>query len=111
MSDKWEKLAKLAGKGKGAKLLKFLKNKDASVVLDAVKALGQCGGEDAINALTGLANEGEKNLRIAAIKALGQCGGSYNLTLFTHDVAQEKDEDVLAAIREALEQIKARLKN
>ena len=110
MSKKFEKLEKLAAKGKGAAIVKFIKSKDPEIVNDAIAALGKCGGEDAINALTGLTNSLDKAIKIDAIKALGSAGGAYNATLFAHDLTTEKDPDVLAAIKEALGQIRTRIR-
>ena len=110
MSKKFEKLEKLAAKGKGAAIAKFIKSKDADVVMDAISALGKCGGEDAINALTGLANGAEKPLRIAAIKALGLCGGAYNSTLLADDLKKEEDPEILEAIKSALGEIRKRIR-
>lgn len=110
MSSKSEKFAKLAAKGKGGAIAKFLKNKDLDVVMDAIAALGKCGGEDAINALTGLSSTGDKPLKIAAIKALGECGGAYNTTLFSYDLTKETDPDIVAALKDALGQIRNRIK-
>ncbi|MBQ6550515.1 MAG: HEAT repeat domain-containing protein [Lachnospiraceae bacterium] len=110
MSKKFEKLEKLAAKGKGSAIVRFIKSKDPEVVKDAIAALGKCGGEDAINALTGLSNSSIKDLRIAAINALGKCGGSYNTTLFSHDLSTEKDPEVLEAIKSALGEIRTRIK-
>lgn len=110
MSKKFEKFEKLAAKGKGAAIAKFIKSKDIDVVKDAIAALGKCGGEDAINALTGLASGAEKVLRIDAIKALGKCGGAYNSTLLADDLKKEKDPEILEAIKAALGEIRQRIK-
>ena len=110
MSKKFEKFEKLASKGKGAAIARFIKSKDLDVVMDAISALGKCGGEDAINALTGLANSAEKPLKIAAIKALGVCGGSYNSTLLADDLKKEKDPEILEAITNALGEIRKRIR-
>lgn len=110
MSKKFEKFEKLAAKGKGAAIARFIKSKDTEVVMDAINALGKCGGEDAINALTGLANGAAKPLRIAAIKALGGCGGAYNSTLLADDLKKEKDPEVLEAIKTALGEIRKRIR-
>ena len=110
MSAKLAKLEKLAGKGKGAKIVKFLKSKDVEVVLDAIASLGKCGGEDAINALTGLSQSTDKTQRVAAIKALGECAGEYNVTLLSNDFKSEKDPEIKEIISETLAKIRARLK-
>ena len=89
MSAKLEKLEKLAAKGKGAKIIKFLNNKDFDVVKDAIAALGKCGGEDAINALTGLCQSTDKETKLAAIKALANCGGTYSVTQISNDFIKE----------------------
>ena len=110
MSAKLEKLEKLAAKGKGAKIIKFLNTKDFDVVKDAIAALGKCGGEDAINALTGLCQSTDKNTKIAAVKALANCGGTYSVTQISNDFIKEKDPELKQAMSETLDAIRKRLK-
>ena len=110
MSAKLEKFEKLAAKGKADKIAKFVNNKDPEVAKDAIAALGKCGGEDAINALTGLCQSQDKATKIAAIKALADCGSTYSVTLISNDFIKEKDPELKQAMSETLETIRKRLK-
>ena len=110
MSAKLEKLEKFASKGKSAKILKFLNNKDPEIVKDAIAALGKRGGEDAINALTGLCQGQDKEKKIAAIKALANCGGTYSITQISSDFIKEQDPDLKKVMSETLDTIRKRLK-
>ena len=110
MSAKKEKLEKLAAKGKADKIIKLVNSKDPEVAKDAIAALGKCGGEDAINALTGLSQSPDKDTRIAAIKALADCGGTYSVTLIGNDFIREQDPELKQAMSETLDTIRKRLK-
>ena len=110
MSAKKEKLEKLAAKGKADKIIKMVNNKDPEVVQDAIAALGKCGGEDAINALTGLCQSQDKASKIAAIKALANCGGTYTVTQISNDFIKEQDPELKQVMSETLDTIRKRLK-
>ena len=84
MGKNTEKINKLADKKKAAKLVAFLKSKDKETRLDAIRALGKCGGEEAINALTTNIITPDEEEKIEVIKALGVCGKDASFYLLSH---------------------------
>ena len=106
--NKFEKIAKLAGKGKEEKLAAFLEDKNADVRLAAVDALGRCSGDVAFNALVPLVHSPDKQTRIHAAGALCAMNDSKARAHLEHQRSAEKDPDVMKAIDEALAKIKDR---
>ena len=106
--DYTEKLAKWTAKGKAKKVLKLFTSDDKNVVLQAIEAAGKMGGEEAINNLTFMTENQDKELRVAAIKALSNCGLEGTYTRFVNYLINEKDEDVKEVLKEAIATIKAR---
>lgn len=101
---KIEKIQKLAGKGKGEKILKFVGDKDKEVRLAAIAGVaGMIEDEDVRNTVVRLTEDGDPDIRKAAITALGSGRGSYVETRLRYCLTHEKDEKVLQAVRDALE--------
>ena len=96
------KIEKYAKKGKSDKLAGYLKNKDVSVRIAAIKALGQCEDELAYNTLASLMTEGSAEERIAVFESLGKLGKSQSFSLFSHYVGSESDPRVKQARNDAL---------
>lgn len=100
---KIEKIEKLAGKGKAEKVLKFFGDKDKEVRLAAIAGVsGMIENEDVRNAIVGLTEDADPDIRKAAITALGTGSGSYVETRLRYCLTHEKDEKVLQAMRDAL---------
>ncbi|MBQ1377580.1 MAG: HEAT repeat domain-containing protein [Lachnospiraceae bacterium] len=97
-----DKIQKWAGKGKVKKLIKALKSKDSSIVASVLEALGNIGGEDAVNAITSLTESADKTVRSAAITALGKCGTAASETRLKYFLNKETDKDMLEVIRGAI---------
>ncbi|MCI8541823.1 HEAT repeat domain-containing protein [Acetatifactor aquisgranensis] len=104
---KLEKIEKLASKGKADKLLGFVGDKDKEVRLAAIASVsGMIENEDVRNTVVGLTEDADPDIRKAAITALGSGRGSYVETRLRYCLTHEKDENVLQAVRAALENIK-----
>lgn len=100
---KIEKIEKLAGKGKGEKLVKFMGDKDKEVRLAAIAGVaGMIENEDVRNTIVSLTEDADPDIRKAAITALGTGTGSYVETRLRYCLTHEKDEKVLQAVRDAL---------
>ena len=109
MSEKREKLEKLGEKKRTKSVARFLKSKDPEVRADALRALGTCGTEDAVNLLTNWSQSKVKEERIAAYEGIAKCGKDYSITMMRHDLETETDPDVIAAIKDATHAIRSRL--
>jgi len=103
--NKLGKIEKMAEKNQAEKLQSLLNDKDATVVLAAVDALGRCTGDVAFNALVPLVHHPEAQMRIHAISALGVMGIPKARTFLLHQRDAEKDPQVMDAIAKALKQI------
>lgn len=101
----FEKITKLAGKKKSAKILKFLDSKEPEVVVAALKALSEIKDEDSVNAIDHRIDSENVEIRKEAALALGEIGTEYAKTHLQHKMASEQDETVKAAIKEALKKI------
>lgn len=100
--SKTEKIAKLAQKGQVAKLTGFINDKDASVRLAAIDALGTCAGEESYNALVPLVHAADADVRVHAIGALAASGNARARVHIEHQAKDEKDARVKQAIEKAL---------
>lgn len=100
--SKTEKIAKLAQKGQVAKLTGFINDKDASVRLAAIDALGTCAGEESYNALVPLVHAADADVRAHAIGALAASGNARARVHIEHQAKDEKDARVKQAIEKAL---------
>ena len=108
MGKNTERINKLADKKKADKIVAFLKSKDKETRLDAIRALGKCGGAEAINALTTNIITPDEEEKIEVIKALGVCGKDASFYLLSHYAAKETNPIVKDVMREAMGQIRGR---
>ena len=100
-----EKIHKFAEKKKSAKIIKFLDESDADVVVAALEALSEIRDEDSVNSIASMIDNENKKIRIEVAKALGSLGTEYAKTYLQHRMSSEQDEDVKKAISEALHAI------
>ncbi|MBR3107451.1 MAG: HEAT repeat domain-containing protein [Clostridia bacterium] len=108
MGKHTEKINKLAEKKKTGKIAGYLNDKDLETRIDAIRALGRCGGEEAINRLmTQMASHNPQE-RIEVAKALGECGPDAAFYQLSHYAAQETDAAVKEAMKEAMGKIHKR---
>ena len=103
-----EKINKLAAKKKTQKIIDYMKSKDKTTRLAAIKALGASGGEEAFNQLVSMLNSTEADERAAAALALGELGIERGSSFLSHRLLSENDANASAAIREAMKMIRAR---
>lgn len=103
--SKVDKISKMASKNQAEKLEKMLKDKDMTVVLAAIDALGHCTGDVAFNALVPLILSPDAQVRTHAVNALGEMGLPKARTFLLHQRDAEKDAGVNAAIESALKKI------
>ena len=97
-----EKIQKLAGKKKTAKIIKFLGAAETEVAVAALEALATVRDEDSVNSIAAMIDSDVPAVRAAAAKALAEIGTEYAKTYLQHRAAKEQDETVKAAIRDAL---------
>ncbi|MCD8397339.1 MAG: HEAT repeat domain-containing protein [Lachnospiraceae bacterium] len=107
---KVDKVNKLVEKKKTDKLTALTKDKDKEVRLAAIEGLGKVPeNEDSLNTLIKcMENDSDADIRKAAAVTLGDSEGDYVETHLRYCLSHEKDESVLAAIRESLTKIKGR---
>lgn len=104
--NKVDKIAKLAQKGDGEKLVEFITDKKDEVRLAAIDALGQCSGDVPFNALVPLVHTGDAQTRIHAANALANMKQPRARTFIEHQRAMERDPAVIKALDDALASIK-----
>ncbi len=107
------KLDKYIEKGKISKLKSLLKSKDIETVVKAIGGLAKVGGEDAQNTVTLLADDpyNDEKVRAAALRGLGSCGNSASMTLLNYYLQNEKNEVLLAAVKDAIVELRKNLVN
>lgn len=101
-SKEEEKIEKLAAKRKSDAIIKIMQKADADVVVTALGALATVGDEAACNEITHYIDAEERKVRIAACKAALTIKTEYMNTRVRHQIAEEKDPEVKAAIQAAL---------
>ncbi|HKM34358.1 MAG TPA: HEAT repeat domain-containing protein [Lachnospiraceae bacterium] len=102
-----EKIKKLGSKKKSNKVIQFLDTNDIEVVKAAMQALSTIKDEDSVNTIAHLIDSSEPEIRIAAAGCLAEIGSEYCKTYLQHRIQCESDENVKAAISEALHCIAA----
>ncbi|MGI6671616.1 MAG: HEAT repeat domain-containing protein [Christensenellales bacterium] len=100
--SKASKIEKYVAKNKPQKIIPLLNNKDESVVLQAIEALGRCRDEDAFNVLVPLVHNGNEKVRHAAVLALGNTGRGKARVHLEHQRQIETSDAVKEAITQAL---------
>lgn len=100
--SKTDKIKKLVEKKHSDKLAAFTTDKNEEVRLAAIDGLGACGDDAAYNALVPLVHAPEASTRAHAVRALAKAGNPHARVHIEHQVQQEKDPSVLAAIHDAL---------
>ena len=103
-----KKIEKLAQKKNTEKLIEFVHNKHPETRLAAIDALGQCKNEAAYNALVALVHDSDAAVRTHTILALKNLGDPKARVHIEHQKTLEKDDNVLAAIHEALQVLHSR---
>ena len=104
------KINRLAEKKKTEKILKYMKDKDEETRIDAIRALGECGGEEAFNHLVMQLSSQISRERMEAAKALGKCGPDAAFYQLSHYADMETDASVKEAMKDAMGQIHKRTK-
>lgn len=99
--SKLEKIEKAAAKGKVAELIKFTNDKDSSVALGAIAALGKVKEDDSFNALVTLLSSTDAAYRKAAATSIGDIGNGHGKAFLLHAAQIEKDPEVKKAMENA----------
>ena len=102
-----EKISKLAEKGKTSKVIPFLYEDEAEVVIYAIGALapGAITDEESRNAVSHMLDDSRPTVRSAAAKALSTIGMEYSKTRLQYRYGVEQDPKVKADIMEAIQTI------
>ncbi|MDD3411051.1 MAG: HEAT repeat domain-containing protein [Eubacteriales bacterium] len=99
--SKEDKINKAIEKKQPANLIKFSQDKDKSIVLAAIKGLGQVKDDDCFNALVPFLSNPDSELRGAAAAALGEQGNAHGKAFLLHAFTAEKDEKVKKLMEQA----------
>lgn len=100
--NKTNKIQKCISKKNVAPVIKLLKDKDITVVMQAIEALGKIPGDESYNQLVSLLRSPMAQVRAAAITALAEFGDPKGRAHMAHMEKTEKDAVVLEAINKAL---------
>ncbi len=109
MGKHTDRIHALETKKKTDKIAGYLKDKDLETRLDAISALGRCGGEEAINQLTTHLTAPDPREREAVARALGECGPDAAFYQLSHYFGLETDPGAKAAMKEAMGKIHRRI--
>ena len=107
--SKLNKIPKMIDKNQAEKLTALLGDKDENVVLAAIAGLGKCTGDVAFNSLVPLIRSENAKVRATAANALGDMGLPKARTFLLHQRDEEKADEVLAAINDALTRISVKV--
>ena len=103
--SKESKIQKAIEKKNAKAVIKLLGDKDVSMVLKAIEALGKIPGDESYNELIALIRSPRAEVRAAAVTALGVFGDPKGRAHIAHLEKTEKDAAVLAAINQALSKL------
>lgn len=99
--SKQDKIQKAIEKKKTDALIKFLGDKDKSIVLAAIQGLGTIKEDDSFNAVIPYLSSDDAQLRQAAAEALGEMGNAHAKAFLLHAASIEKDAKARAAMEHA----------
>jgi len=85
-------------------------DRDMDERLEAVNAIASLNGPEKVNALVRLLNHDEERIRLRVVSALGQVGDALVIPSLRRRKAQEDEREVRAAIDEAVEEIRTRMR-
>lgn len=88
-------------------LMDELNSDDAELRYEAARALGNIGEPGAVEGLARLASDEDSEVRMAAIEAIGAIGSPGSERVLRRLAERATDEDVIAAIVEALEELES----
>lgn len=104
--SKADKVEKFIKSGKIDKLAALAYDTDKEVVLAAISGLEKLvSNEQSLNALVGMLDNGDPEIRKAAVTALGTAEGSYVETRLKYFINGEMDPEVLQAAKDALAKV------
>ena len=110
LGDKGKQAKSHARKDRPEKLAKLLSDKDPAVRIKVCGALSEVESDSSSNALIFALKDNDPTVRSAAAKALSAVGKSNATEHIRHIIPGEKDADALAAMKEAMSSIQARLR-
>ena len=86
-------------------LLKLANDKKKEVQLAAIKGLGTVAGDDSNNFFSFFLRSADADIREASATALGNQGYSHAHEFLSHQLKNEKDKKVAAALSEAMKKL------
>jgi len=104
--SKLNKVNSLIEKGKGAKVLPFLTDKDESVRLAAIDGVGKMKLNEGINPLINLLHDSSAQVRAHAALALAGIGEAHSKAHVSYALEKETDAQAKTAMQQALAQLK-----
>lgn len=103
-----KKVASWEKKKKESKLIKAISDSNIEIQTAAIKALGNVGGEKALNSLISLLRDANPTIRSAAVEALGNMANPRSEEFVKQISLNDSDENVRQLAVEALKKIKER---
>jgi len=103
MKTKLEKIQELAEKKKVGKLVHFTGDSDVEVRAAAYRALGDCGGEEAMETCQNSIRDPEPKVRLAIAEAFQKMGDDHVSEALRHQMLSETDPEVKAALEKAVD--------
>lgn len=101
------KIEKAVEKKKFAQLKKFAEGRDASLRLEAIVGMGQMGGEESFNYLTGTLRSQDAAMRGAAAEGLGCMKDQKARAFLDHQLKNEENEEAKQKIHAALAAVRS----
>ena len=103
--NKEQKLEKMITKNNVSGIIALINNKDVTLSLKAVEALGKVTGDDAYNTLITLLRSPRADVRATAASALANMGDPKAQAHISHMLPGEKDAVVIEAMKAALSKL------
>jgi HEAT repeat protein len=110
--DTIRSLGRIGDPGGLEALSRFANNDQRSLEerLEAVNAIAQLQGPAKVNALTRMLTQRNRLIRLQVVRALGEVGDALVLPALRRQLAEERDDEIKGAIREAAAAIEQRMR-
>ena len=98
-----EDMQELAEKKKVTKIVKLTEDNDVEVRAAAFRALGDCGGQAAMETCQNAIRDPEPKVRLAIAEAFQKMGDDHVSEALRHQMLEEKDPAIKAALEKAVD--------
>lgn len=103
MKTKQDKILEFAEKKKASKIVKFTMDNDNAVRAAAFRALGDVGGQEAMETCQNAVRDPSPEVRLAIAEAFQKMGDDHVAEALRHQMLEETDPKIKAAFEKAVD--------